>query len=118
MSIAFCREAALAFRQNLLEMETLQRTMTRKALRLLKEKKEKKSDLSEAHIAYITSPETLKRQTGMPLGERLAMFLSKFPDKKISLTTFSRIYKKHQIRNKRIKITKCPDRVVRLRIKK
>ena len=26
--------------------------------------------------------------------------------------------KKHQIRNKRIKITKLPDRVVRLRIKK
>jgi hypothetical protein len=35
--------------------------MTRKGLRLLKEKKEKKTDLSKAHIEYITSPETLKR---------------------------------------------------------
>jgi transposase len=54
----------------------------------------------------------------MALGVRLAEFLHKFPEKKISLTTFCRIYKKHQIRNKRIKITKLPDRVVRLRIKK
>jgi transposase len=54
----------------------------------------------------------------LPLGQRLAEFLSKFPEKKISLTTFSRIYKKHQIRNKRIKITKLPDQVIRARIKK
>ena len=83
--------------------------MTRKGLRLLKEKAEKKTDLNKAHIEYITSPATLKRQTGMALGVRLAEFLSKFPEKKISLTTFCRIYKKHQIRNKRIKITKLPD---------
>jgi len=118
MSISFCRTAALAFRQNLLEMETQRRSMTRKGHRLLKAKAEKKTDLSKAHIEYITSPATLKRQTGMALGVRLAEFLSKFPEKKISLTTFCRIYKKHQIRNKRIKITKLPDRVVRQRIKK
>lgn len=46
MSISFCREAALTFRSNLLEMETVRRTRTRKGRRLLNEKREKKSDLS------------------------------------------------------------------------
>ena len=34
------------------------------------------------------------------------------------MTKFRSIYKKHQIRNKRIKVTKLPDRVLRQRIKK
>jgi len=60
MSVSFCREAALAYRKSLGEDPLKHKAKTRKGLRLLKEKMEKKTDLNEFHIAYITSPDTLK----------------------------------------------------------
>ena len=51
----------MSFRVSLQEEATKHRTKTRKGLRLIKEKLEKKTDLTEAQIEWITSPETLRR---------------------------------------------------------
>ena len=74
-SVQFCRTAALEFRKSLQDETNAHRTKTRKGLRLMREKMEKKTDLTEEHINFITSPETLKRQIGMSLEERTAEFL-------------------------------------------
>ena len=44
----------------------------------------------------------------MTLKERVADFKNRFPNKKISATTLSRIYKRFRIRKKKIKFTKIP----------
>jgi ribosomal protein L20A (L18A) len=45
-------------------------------------------------------------------------FMLKYPSKKICTQTLSRLYTKHKIRRKKIKITKLLTPVLRRRIKK
>lgn len=53
----------------------------------------------------------------MTLKERVAQLKQRYPNKKLSATTLSRLYKKHKIRKKKIKITKIPNRKQRAKIK-
>ena len=46
----------------------------------------------------------------MTLDERVSDFSRLFPNKKISSTTLSRIYKRNFVRKKKVRITKIPDR--------
>ena len=52
----------------------------------------------------------------MTLEERVADFIRAFPHKKTSSTTLGRIYKQHNIRKKKIKITKITNRKERRKI--
>ena len=54
----------------------------------------------------------------MSLVERAADFTRVFPNKKISSTTLSRIYKKNKVRKKKVKVTKIPTKKERAKIKK
>ena len=72
--------------------------------------------LHSFHIDHITSEETLDSQVGMTLEERVADFSKAYPEKKISSSTLERIYKKHYIRKKKVKVTKIPNRKERKKI--
>ena len=60
----------------------------------------------------------MMRQVGLSIEERRAQFLRQFPNKQISITQYRKVYKKHYIRKKKIKITKIMDDTLRRRIKK
>ena len=66
--------------------------------------------LNQLHINHIVSAETLKRQVGMTLAERAADFIRSFPLKKTSPTTLNRIYKRNNVRKKKVKVTKVTNR--------
>ena len=46
----------------------------------------------------------------MSLAERAADFTRAYPNKKISPSTLRRIYQKHRVCRKKIKVTKIPNR--------
>ena len=46
----------------------------------------------------------------MSIAERAADFKRAYPKKKISPSTLRRIYQKHRVRRKKIKVTKIPNR--------
>ena len=52
----------------------------------------------------------------MTLDERVADFSKQFPDKKMSTSTLERIYKRNNIRKKKVKVTKIPIRKERRKI--
>jgi hypothetical protein len=117
-SKTYCREVALKYRQRMQEIQGPNQTKTRKQLRLERSLAVKRTDLLPEHIDYITCRETLTRQIGMTLEERTLYFMLKYPSKKICTQTLSRLYAKHKIRRKKIKITKLLTPVLRRRIKK
>jgi hypothetical protein len=118
MSITYCREVALRYIAHLAETKDSRNTKTRKQLRLEREQAVKRTDLLPEHIDFITCRETLTRQIGMTLEERTLYFMLKYPSKKICTQTLTRLYAKHKIRRKKIKITKLLTPVLRRRIKK
>ena len=46
----------------------------------------------------------------MSIAERAADFTREYPNKKISPSTLRRIYQKHRVCRKKIKVTKIPNR--------
>ena len=69
-------------------------------------------------MRYITARKTLTHQIGMSLQERAVDFMSKYPGKKMSSTTLSRIYKHHNIKRKNIRMTKIVTAKQRKKIKR
>ena len=74
--------------------------------------------LNKVHINHIISQDTLKSQIGMTLEERTADFTRAYPNKKISPTTMWKIYKKHKVRKKKVKVTKIPTKKERKKIQR
>ena len=49
------------------------------------------------------------QQVGLTIGERRAQFLRRYPDRQISESQYWRLYRKHHVRKKKIRITKVND---------
>jgi len=86
-----------------------QRTKTRNGLKRLRDDNRRPTDLSEEQLAWILSRETMIQQVGFTIGERRAQFLRRFPDRQISESQYWRLYRKHHVRKKKIRITKVND---------
>ena len=54
----------------------------------------------------------------MTLAERTTDLTRVYPNKKISTTTLSNIYKKHKVRKKKVKVTKIPTKKERKKIQR
>ena len=61
------------------------------------------SKLSEHHVAFLTSPNTLREWAHLSLLQRARMFHRTFPEIKVSASTIRRLYLKHGIRLKAIR---------------
>lgn len=59
--------------------------------------------LKPHHISWIISEQTLKKQTGLSLKERVKHFLREFPASKMNYTLLSKVYKLHNVKRRRIK---------------
>jgi hypothetical protein len=79
---------------------------------------EKPCTLTEEHVRWFLSEETLKAQIGLSLEHRVAQFMHRFPGKKISTSTLWHLYAKHKVRRKKIKVTKLANTRLRRRIEK
>ena len=91
-----------------LEMSS-HRTKTRNGLKRLREDKRRPTELSDEQLAWILSRETMMQQVGLTIGERRAQFLRRYPDRQISESQYWRLYRKHHVRKKKIRITKVND---------
>ena len=98
-------------RSELLVQEEMdqRRTKTRGGLKRLREDKRRPTELSEEQLGWILSRETLIQQVGLTIAERRAQFLRRYPDRQISESKYWKLYRKHNVRKKKIKITKIND---------
>ena len=55
-----------------------------------------------AHIDFLTSDATLRKQAGLTLQERTYLFEQQFPDKKLCVTTLRRIYRRAHVKRKAV----------------
>ena len=62
--------------------------------------------LDEEHIAFLTAQETLISWAGRTLAERAKLFHRRFPNKWIKPRALLRLYGKHGIRKKRVRLAK------------
>ena len=62
--------------------------------------------LSQDHIDYLTSPETLNEWSGKSLAKRCVLFHRHFGTHRINPTLLRKVYRLHKIKRKRIKLTK------------
>ena len=62
--------------------------------------------LSQVHLDFLLSVETLRLWAGLTMKERVQLFERKFPGKRISESKLRRLYLKHGVRRKEIKVKK------------
>ena len=64
------------------------------------------------HITFLTSQATLRTWAGLTLKQRSILFHRKFPDMKITQNILQRLYAKHHIRRKVVRMVKVapPDK--------
>ena len=62
--------------------------------------------LSQDHLDYLLSLETLRLWAGLTMKDRIQLFERKFPGKRISESKLRRVYLKHGVRRKEIKVRK------------
>ena len=62
--------------------------------------------LDTCHRAFLLSQDTLVRWAGHTVNERVSLFQAKFPDKRISASALRRLYLRHGVRRKEIKVQK------------
>ena len=78
--------------------------------------RDRPTKLSETHIEFITSRETIESQRGMTLKERCSYFMREFPNRKLSCAKLAKIYNSFLIRKKKIKRTKIVNQRQRRRL--
>ena len=69
--------------------------------------------LSPEHIKYLTSMYTLEQWSGLPMQQRTVLFHRRFTDKRIAVTSLRRLYLRHGIRRKKVRLEKVMTQRVR-----
>ena len=62
--------------------------------------------LSQEQKMWLLSDDTLDAQAHLTLAERAVMFHRQWPERSISPSTLSKLYKKHRVKRKTIKLVK------------
>ena len=60
--------------------------------------------LGPEHVQYLTSLHTLEQWSGLTMKQRTVLFHRRFPDKRIAITTLRRLYLRHGIRCKKVRM--------------
>ena len=74
--------------------------------------------LLPSHVRFLTNPELLEKWTHYNLDERCVLFHRQFPDMHLSRSQLSKLYKKHKIRKKKIRMTKLMTKKQEVKSKK
>ena len=62
--------------------------------------------LGPEHVQYLTSMHTLERWAGLTMKQRTVLFHRRFTDKRIAVTSLRRLYLRHGIRRKKVRLEK------------
>ena len=60
--------------------------------------------LDQAHVDFLTSMHTLEQWAGLTMKQRTVLFHRRFPDTRIAVTTMRRLYLRHGIRRKKVRL--------------
>ena len=69
--------------------------------------------LSPEHVQYLTSMHTLEQWSGLTMKQRTVLFHRRFTDKRIAVTSLRRLYLRHGIRCKKVRLEKTMTQRVR-----
>ena len=69
--------------------------------------------LDPEHLNFLTSMHTLEQWSGITMKQRTVLFHRRFPDKRIAITTLRRLYLRHGIRCKKVRLEKSMTQRVR-----
>ncbi len=69
--------------------------------------------LEQEHVAFLTSMHTLEQWAGLTMRQRTVLFHRRFTDKRIAVTTLRRLYLRHGIRCKKVRLEKTMTQRVR-----
>ena len=69
--------------------------------------------LGPEHLHFLTSLHTLEQWSGMTMKQRTILFHRRFPDKRIAITSLRRLYLRHGIRRKKVRLEKTMTQRVR-----
>ena len=69
--------------------------------------------LGPEHVAFLTSMHTLEQWAGLTMRQRAVLFHRRFPDKRIAVTSLRRLYLRHGIRCKKVRLEKTMTQHVR-----
>ena len=69
--------------------------------------------LGPEHLQFLTSPHTLEQWSGLTMRQRTILFHRRFPDKRIAVTSLRRLYLRHGIRCKKVRLEKTMTQRVR-----
>jgi len=69
--------------------------------------------LGQEHVDFLTSMHTLEQWAGLTMQQRAVLFHRRFPDKRIAITTLRRLYLRHGIRRKKVRLEKTMTQRVR-----
>ena len=65
------------------------------------------------HVDFLTSLHTLEQWSGLTMQQRTVLFHRRFPDKRIAVTSLRRLYLRHGIRCKKVRLEKAMTQRVR-----
>ncbi len=65
------------------------------------------------HVQYLTSMQTLEQWSGLTMKQRTVLFHRRFTDKRIAVTSLRRLYLRHGIRRKKVRLEKVMTQRVR-----
>ena len=69
--------------------------------------------LGPEHVKFLTSLHTLEQWSGLTMKQRTVLFHRRFTDKRIAVTSLRRLYLRHGIRCKKIRLEKTMSQRVR-----
>ena len=69
--------------------------------------------LGQEHVDFLTSLRTLEEWAGLTMKQRTVLFHRRFPDKRIAVTSLRRLYLRHGIRRKKVRLEKTMTQRVR-----
>lgn len=74
--------------------------------------KKKSRQLDQQHIDFLLNPRTLEQWAGFTMKQRTVMFHRQFTDKRIAITSLTRLYLKNGVKRKKVRQEKnMPGRV-------
>ena len=69
--------------------------------------------LGPEHVNFLTSMHTLEQWAGLTMKQRTVLFHRRFTDKRVAITTLRRLYLRHGIRCKKVRLEKTMTQRVR-----
>jgi len=69
--------------------------------------------LDQEHVNFLTDFRTLELWAGLTMKQRTVLFHRQFPDKRIAVTSLRRLYLRHKIRRKKVRLEKTMTQRVR-----